>query len=63
MFRLWMDSIHCYCRSEKQNTMSGSNTAEVNELTHHRLDPPVILIGTCKDQIEIVDEEEVLILY
>ncbi|CAC5382463.1 unnamed protein product [Mytilus coruscus] len=58
MFRLWMDSIHCYCRSEKQNTKSGSNTAEVKDLTDQRLDPPVILVGTCKDQIEIAEGEE-----
>lgn len=63
MFRLWMDSIHCYCSSEKQNTISGSDTAEVNELTDHRLDPPVILVGTYKDKIDVAEGEEVLISY
>ncbi|XP_052063134.1 uncharacterized protein LOC127702870 [Mytilus californianus] len=63
MFRLWMDSIHCYCKLENQNTKSGSNTDVVKDLTDQRLDPPVILVGTYKDQIEITEGEEVLILY
>lgn len=55
MFGLWMDSIHCYCTQEKRN--SG------NHCTNQPLCPPVILVGTWKDEVKISEGEEVFILH
>ncbi|CAG2205323.1 unnamed protein product [Mytilus edulis] len=51
MFRLWVDSIHCYCQLQQQNvTMNGINDDQ--------LDPPIVVVGTFKDQVAADDEEQ-----
>lgn len=45
LFRLWMDSIHCYCRL-------GYNGDDSNTTTDD-LDPPVVIVGTWKDAVTI----------
>ncbi|XP_071175749.1 uncharacterized protein [Mytilus edulis] len=51
MFGLWMDSIHCYCTQEKRNSS--------NHSTNQPLCPPVILVGTWKDEVKISEGEEI----
>lgn len=53
LFRLWMDSIHCYSRLEEDKH-------DDNERTTDEHDPPVIIIGTWKDAVSS-DVEEVYI--
>lgn len=45
LFRLWMDSIHCYCRL-------GYNGADSSTTTDD-LDPPVVIVDTWKDAVTI----------
>lgn len=55
MFRLWVDSIHCYCQLQQQNvTMNGINDDQ--------LDPPIVVVGTFKDQVAADDEEQVYMI-
>ncbi|VDI49311.1 Hypothetical predicted protein [Mytilus galloprovincialis] len=64
LFRLWMDSIHCYSRHEEDNNKSHDSKA-----TSGDLDPPVVIIGTWKDamtsEADTVEEacREKLLLY
>ncbi|VDI03474.1 Hypothetical predicted protein, partial [Mytilus galloprovincialis] len=51
MFGLWMDSIHCYGPQEKRNS--------INHCTNQPLCPPVILVGTWKDEVKISEGEEI----
>ncbi|CAC5410277.1 unnamed protein product [Mytilus coruscus] len=46
LFRLWIDSIHCYSRREEQNIISDDKTT-----TSGDLDPPVVIVGTWKDAV------------
>ncbi|CAC5398136.1 unnamed protein product [Mytilus coruscus] len=47
LFRLWIDSIHCYSRLEEQNIISDDKT------TSDDLDPPVVIVGTWKDAVTL----------
>lgn len=66
MFRLWMDSIHCYCIPDGQRF---HYEVEPMEDKHDKcsnncsLNPPVILVGTWKDKLKASTEEEVRIDY
>ncbi|CAC5359248.1 unnamed protein product [Mytilus coruscus] len=51
LFRLWIDSIHCYCRLEQDK-----NEADDNKLPNC-IDPPVVVIGTWKDDVTCEKEE------
>ncbi|XP_063419046.1 uncharacterized protein LOC134701860 [Mytilus trossulus] len=53
LFQLWMDSIHCYSRLEKDGHKS-----DVNEKTSDDLDPPIVIVGTWKDAL-ISDVQEI----
>ncbi|XP_076083733.1 uncharacterized protein LOC143054607 isoform X1 [Mytilus galloprovincialis] len=55
LFRLWMDSIHCYCRLGYDGADSSTTTDD--------LDPPVVIVGTWKDAvtIESADTEDACI--
>ncbi|XP_071142170.1 cyclic GMP-binding protein C-like [Mytilus edulis] len=44
LFRLWMDSIHCYSRLDE-----GNNTSD--KTTVCAIDPPVVIVGTWKDAV------------
>ncbi|XP_063417381.1 uncharacterized protein LOC134699914 [Mytilus trossulus] len=44
LFRLWIDSIHCYSRLEERN-----NTSDKKPLGDN--DPPVVIVGTWKDAV------------
>ncbi|CAC5406238.1 unnamed protein product [Mytilus coruscus] len=44
LFRLWIDSIHCYSRLEEGNISSDKTTLCDN-------DPPVVIVGTWKDAV------------
>ncbi|CAC5392557.1 unnamed protein product [Mytilus coruscus] len=44
LFRLWIDSIHCYSRLEEGNITSDKTTLGDN-------DPPVVIVGTWKDAV------------
>ncbi|XP_063417194.1 uncharacterized protein LOC134699528 [Mytilus trossulus] len=46
LFRLWIDSIHCYSRLEEKNIISDDKTT-----TSDDLDPPVVIVGTWKDAV------------
>ncbi|CAC5425651.1 unnamed protein product [Mytilus coruscus] len=46
LFRLWIDSIHCYSRLEGKNIISDDKTT-----TSGDLDPPVVIVGTWKDAV------------
>ncbi|VDI67110.1 Hypothetical predicted protein [Mytilus galloprovincialis] len=46
LFRLWMDSIHCYSRLENENNKS-DDMRDISE----DLDPPVVIVGTWKDAV------------
>ncbi|XP_071144486.1 uncharacterized protein [Mytilus edulis] len=46
LFRLWMDSIHCYCRMERRK-----HTSDDINILHSDLDPPVVIVGTWKDAL------------
>ncbi|CAG2252931.1 unnamed protein product [Mytilus edulis] len=46
LFRLWIDSIHCYSRLEEKNIISDDKTT-----TSGDLDPPVVIVGTWKDAV------------
>ncbi|VDI29325.1 Hypothetical predicted protein [Mytilus galloprovincialis] len=48
LFRLWIDSIHCYSRLEEQNIISDDKTT-----TSGDLDPPVVIVGTWKDAVKL----------
>ncbi|XP_063407823.1 uncharacterized protein LOC134691303 isoform X1 [Mytilus trossulus] len=51
LFRLWIDSIHCYCRLEQDK-----NEADDNKFPNC-IDPPVVVIGTWKDAVTCGIEE------
>ncbi|VDI02043.1 Hypothetical predicted protein [Mytilus galloprovincialis] len=53
LFRLWMDSIHCYCRLDVDKS-----TSDDNKITSDNLDPPVVIVGTWKDAVISEEEEE-----
>ncbi|XP_063418000.1 uncharacterized protein LOC134700550 [Mytilus trossulus] len=46
LFRLWIDSIHCYSRLEEKNIISDDKTTMSGDL-----DPPVVIVGTWKDAV------------
>ncbi|XP_076082619.1 uncharacterized protein LOC143053718 [Mytilus galloprovincialis] len=46
LFRLWMNSIHCYSRQEEDNNKSEDISRESDDL-----DPPVVIVGTWKDDV------------
>ncbi|CAG2188897.1 unnamed protein product [Mytilus edulis] len=48
LFRLWIDSIHCYSRLEEQKIVSDDKTT-----TSDDLDPPVVIVGTWKDAVTL----------
>ncbi|XP_052059490.1 death-associated protein kinase 1-like [Mytilus californianus] len=52
LFRLWMDSIHCYSRLEEDKTNSDENKRMSDDI-----DPPVVIVGTWKDAV-IAEPEE-----
>lgn len=58
LFRLWMDSIHCYCRLDVDKS-----TSDDNKITSDNLDPPVVIVGTWKDAVISEEEEEVYIFF
>ncbi|CAG2188851.1 unnamed protein product [Mytilus edulis] len=57
IFRLWMDSIHCYCRPNEFSYISNNDTKSISE---DPFDPPVILVGTWKDQVQNPAGEEIM---
>ncbi|XP_076084973.1 uncharacterized protein LOC143055700 [Mytilus galloprovincialis] len=46
LFKLWMDSIHCYSRLEDDKYSSDDS-----KTTPDDLDPPVVIVGTWKDAV------------
>ncbi|OPL20999.1 hypothetical protein AM593_10421, partial [Mytilus galloprovincialis] len=46
LFRLWVDSIHCYSRLEERNVISDGNKTASDDL-----DPPIVIVGTWKDAV------------
>ncbi|CAG2228691.1 unnamed protein product [Mytilus edulis] len=51
LFKLWMDSIHCYSRLEEDKSNSAdSKTSDDN-------DPPVVIVGTWKDAVTSESEK------
>ncbi|VDI17148.1 Hypothetical predicted protein, partial [Mytilus galloprovincialis] len=46
LFRLWMDSIHCYSRLENEKKTSD----DIRNISED-LDPPVVIVGTWKDAV------------
>ncbi|XP_071142193.1 uncharacterized protein [Mytilus edulis] len=44
LFRLWIDSIHCYSRQEEENSTSDKTPLCDNN-------PPVVIVGTWKDAV------------
>ncbi|CAG2211577.1 unnamed protein product [Mytilus edulis] len=56
MFQLWMNSIHCYCSHEEQEMKAESNTEESEKVKKTYLKPPVILVGSYKDEMKISGE-------
>lgn len=65
MFQLWMNSIHCYCRLDDQKNKSASNIADSDEGMKKKkyLDPPVVFVGSHKDQVTPSAGEEVFTEY
>ncbi|XP_071142139.1 death-associated protein kinase 1-like [Mytilus edulis] len=51
MFQLWMNSIHCYCSTTE---VLGS-IEEKNKCLY----PPVVLVGTHKDKVEVSEEVKI----
>ncbi|VDH94776.1 Hypothetical predicted protein [Mytilus galloprovincialis] len=54
LFRLWIDSIHCYSRLEEGNIISDDKTT-----TSGYLDPPIVIVGTWKDAVDVSEAETV----
>ncbi|XP_076102965.1 uncharacterized protein LOC143072066 [Mytilus galloprovincialis] len=52
LFRLWIDSIHCYSRLEEDKQKSAENMS-----ASESLDPPVVIVGTWKDAVTSESEE------
>ncbi|XP_076088721.1 uncharacterized protein LOC143059113 [Mytilus galloprovincialis] len=46
LFRLWMDSIHCYSRLENEENKSD----DIRNISED-IDPPVVIVGTWKDAV------------
>ncbi|XP_052096741.1 probable serine/threonine-protein kinase qkgA [Mytilus californianus] len=46
LFKLWMDSIHCYSRLEDDKNNSDDNTISSTDIN-----PPVVIVGTWKDAV------------
>ncbi|XP_071138471.1 uncharacterized protein [Mytilus edulis] len=61
MFRLWMDSIHCYCKMEEQQNMTDSFSE--TETIDDKLDPPIVIVGTFKDKVAHGFGQKVLQLF
>ncbi|XP_063417941.1 uncharacterized protein LOC134700478 [Mytilus trossulus] len=53
LFRLWIDSIHCYSRLEEGNISDDKTTKS------GYLDPPIVIVGTWKDAVEASAAETV----
>ncbi|XP_071143940.1 uncharacterized protein [Mytilus edulis] len=47
LFKLWMDSIHCYSRLENDKNESDDKMRSLEDL-----DPPVVIVGTWKDAVD-----------
>ncbi|CAG2218760.1 unnamed protein product [Mytilus edulis] len=54
LFRLWIDSIHCYSRLEEGNIISDDKTTKSGYL-----DPPIVIVGTWKDAVDASEAETV----
>lgn len=52
LFRLWLDSIHCYSKLEEDQQTSGENISASDGLN-----PPVVIVGTWKDDLTSESEE------
>ncbi|XP_076087741.1 uncharacterized protein LOC143058163 [Mytilus galloprovincialis] len=52
LFRLWMDSIHCYSTMNEK-----TNAYKDNTRIQEDLDPPVFIVGTWKDAVTSETEE------
>ncbi|XP_071167915.1 uncharacterized protein [Mytilus edulis] len=52
LFRLWIDSIHCYSRLEEDKQKSAENMS-----ASESLDPPVVIVCTWKDAVTSKLEE------
>lgn len=55
MFKLWMNSIHWYCRFEDQH----DKPEDIHTDGNNKYDPPVILIGTHTDEVNYSEKEMV----
>ncbi|CAG2242500.1 unnamed protein product [Mytilus edulis] len=54
LFRLWIDSIHCYSRLEEGNIISDDKTTKSGYL-----DPPIVIVGTWTDAVDASEAETV----
>lgn len=56
MFRLWIDSIHCYCQMQQQKQTDNNTENGIND---DKLDPPIVVVGTFKDQVKAFGGKQV----
>lgn len=47
LFKLWIDSIHCYSRLDDNKHKSDDKMRSSDDL-----DPPVVCVGTWKDEVD-----------
>ncbi|CAG2238649.1 unnamed protein product [Mytilus edulis] len=57
LFRFWMDSIHCYSRMDETK-----NEYADNSRIRDYFDPPVVIVGTWKDDVTSETEEVNLVM-